>query len=184
MKGEKWKEAQDSDNQRGEDLFTRRVDEGEGGEGNYYVRTKSDVRTLFEMKPPRVKKMRLGQFASRYRKIKPKGCGFQSAKDKINPDTGVGPDSSERLFGDEHLMAPQSMQLTNGDVMVKRSGKNAVLHLRYDGKTGRHGKQVLWSSWRFLEEIRDQVVFETEDQMERRLEVFPLSKEEEEDDLV
>ena len=79
-------------------------------------------------------------------------------------------------------MAPQCMQLTNDDVMVKRSGKNAVLHFQYDGKTRRHGRQVLWSSWRFLEEIKDQDVAETEDQKERRLEVFPLSKEESEDD--
>ena len=178
-----WKEAQDSDSQREEVLFTSRADEEEGEEGNYYVRTKSDVRTLFEIKPPIMKKMRLGQFASRYRKIKPEGRGFQAAKDKIDPDTGVGPDSSERLFGDEHLMAPQCMQLTNGDIMVKRAGKNAVLHFQYDGKTRRHGKQVLWSSWQFLEEIREQAVVETEEQKERRLEVFPMSKEEEEDDL-
>ena len=114
--------------------------------------------------------------------MKPEGCGFQSARDKIDPDTGVGPDSLERVSGDEHLMAPQCMQLTNGDVMVKRVGKDAVLHFRYDGKTRRHGKQVLWSQWRFLEEIKGQDVVETEDQKERRLEVFPMSKEEEEDD--
>ena len=79
-------------------------------------------------------------------------------------------------------MAPQCMQLTNEVVMVKRSGKNAVLHLLNDGKTRRHGNQVLWSPWEFLEEIREQDEDVTEEQKNRRLEVFPMSKEEQEDD--
>ena len=41
---------------------------------------------------------------------------------------------------------------------------------------------MLWSSWMFLEKIRDQEVVESEEQRERRLEVFPMSKQEEEDD--
>lgn len=177
-----WKEAQDSDNQRGEVLFASQVDQREGEDGKNYVRTKSDIRILYEMRPAKLKNMVLGFFASSYRKIKPGGHGFQSAKDRINPGTGVGPDSSEKLVGDDHLMAPQCMELTNGDVMVKRSGKSAVLHFLYDGKTRRHGNQVLWSSWMFLEKIRDQEVVESEVQRERRLEVFPMSKQEEEDD--
>ena len=178
-----WKEAQDSDNQRGEILFASQAEEGEERR-KYYVRTKYDIRTLFEMKPPGVQNMLLGQFASEYRKIQKGGCGLQSAKDKIDPRTGLGPDSSDKLVGDEHLMAPQCMQLTNEDIMVKRSGKKAVLHFLYDGKTGRHGSQLLWSPWQFLEEIRDvnQDQVETEEQKKRRLEVFPMSKQEQEDD--
>ena len=197
-----WKGAEDSDSQRGEVIFaTRPVEgereiegegenEGEGGserEGEnekYYVRTKSDVRILYEMRPPPLSNMVLGYFASNYRRIKPGGNGLQAAKDKIDPATGLGPDSSDKVVGDEHLMAPQCMQLTNGDVMVKRSGKNAVLRLLFDGKARRHGNQVLWSPWQRLEEIRDQdqIQDETQEQKTRRLEVFPMSKEEEEDD--
>ena len=131
-----------------------------------------------------MKDMVLGYFASNYRRIKPGGCGLQAAKDKIDPSTGLGPDSSEKVVGDEYQMAPQCMQLTNEDVMVKRSGKNAVLHLLFDGKPRRHGSQLLWSPWQFLEEIRDenQDQDETEEQKRRRLEVFPMSKKEQEDE--
>ena len=178
-----WKEAQDSDNEKGEEIFASQAGEGEGEDGKYYVRTKSDVRTLYEMRPARMKNMVLGFFASNYRRIKPGRNGFQAAKDKIDPSTSLGPDSSAKLVGDKHLMAPQCMQLTNEVVMVKRSGKNAVLHLLYDGKTRRHGNQVLWSPWQFLEEIRDQDQDVTEEQKKRRLEVFPMSKEEQEDEF-
>ena len=179
-----WKEAQDSDNEKGEVIFASRAEEGEEGMRKYYVRTKSDVRTLYEMRPPRMKNMVLGYFASKYRRIQPGGCGLQSAKDKIDPATGLGPDSSDKTVGDEHLMAPQCMQLANEDVLVKRSGKNAVLHLLYDGRARRHGSQLLWKPWQFLEEIRDenQDQDETDEQKRRRLQVFPMSKEEEEDD--
>ena len=128
--------------------------------------------------------MVLGYFASAYRRIKPGGNGLQAAKDKIDPGTGLGPDSSEKVVGDGHLMAPQCMQLTNEDIMVKRSGKNAILHPLYDGRTRRHGSRLLWSPWQLLEQITDENQDEEEirDQKNRRLELFPMSKEEQEDD--
>ena len=131
-----------------------------------------------------MKNMVLGYFASNYRRIKPGGNGLQAARDKIDPSTGLGPDSSDKMVGDEYLMAPQCMQLANEDVMVKRSGKHAVLHLLFDGKARRHGSQLLWSPWQFLEEIgvENQDQDETEEQKRRRLEVFPMSKEEQEDE--
>ena len=176
-----WKDAQDSDNHRGEVLFESQAEEEEELERKY-VRTKFDVRILYEMRPLRMKNMVLGEFASKYRRIKPGGNGLQAAKDKIDPETGLGPDSSDKLVGENHLMAPRCMQLTNEDVMVKRSGKNAVLHLLYDGKARRHGNQLLWSPWQFLEEIKDQDQDETEEQRRRRHEVFPMSKEEQDED--
>ena len=176
-----WNAAQDRDNERGEVVFANQAEEGEEEDRNY-VRTKSDVRILYEMRPPRLRNMVLGFFASNYRRIQPGGNGLQAAKDSIDPGTGLGPDSSDKVVGDEYLMAPQCMQLTNGDVMVKRSGKNAVLHLLHDGKARKHGNQLLWIPWQFLEDIREQDGDVTEEQNRRRLEVFPMSKEEQEDD--
>ena len=59
-----WKEAQDIDNDRGEVIFSSRA--GEGEDRKYYVRAKSDVRTLYEMRPPRMKNMVLGQLAKAF----------------------------------------------------------------------------------------------------------------------
>ena len=177
-----WKEAQDSDNQRGDVIFANQAEEGEGEETKYYVRTKSDVRILYEMRPPSMRSMVLGFFASRYRRIKPGGHGLEAAKNKIDPSTGLGPDSTEKVHGDDDLMAPQCMQLTNEVVMVKRSGKDAVFHFLYDWKTRRHCSQVLWEPWQFLEEISDQDQGETEEQTRRRLEVFPMSQGEQDED--
>ena len=177
-----WKEAQDSDDQRGEIVFANQGGQGEGEGRRYYVRTKSDVRTLYEMRPPSMKNMVLGFFASRYRRIQQGGHGLEAARDKIDPSTGLGPDSTERGAGDDHLMAPQCMKLTNEVLMIKRSGRDAVLHFLYDGKARKHGNQVLWESWQFLEEIRDQDQDVTEQQTRTRLEVFPMSKEEQEYD--
>ena len=72
--------------------------------------------------------------------------------------------------------------LLNEVLMIKRSGRDAVLHFLYDGKARKHGNQVLWESWQFLEEIRDQDQDVTEQQTRTRLEVFPMSKEEQEYD--
>ena len=180
-----WKVAQDSDHHRGEIIFASQAgEEGEEEGSRNYVRTKSDVRTLYEMRPLRLHNMMLGQFASEYRMIKPGGNGLQSAKDKIDPGTGLGPDSSDEVIGDENLMAPQCMQLINEDIMAKRSGKKAILHLLYDGRTRRHGSQLLWTPWQFLEQIgnENQDQDETREQKNRRLEMFPMSKEEHKED--
>ena len=126
--------------------------------------------------------MVFGFFASNYRRMRPSGNGFEAAKNKIDPSTGLGPDSTEKIVGDDDLMAPQCMKLTNEVLMIKRSGRDAVLHFLYDGKARKHGNQVLWESWQFLEEIRDQDQDVTEQQTRTRLEVFPMSKEEQEYD--
>ena len=62
-------------------------DTNQGGEEDnrkYYVRAKSDVRILYEMRLPRMKNMAFGFFARRYRKIKASGNGYQVTKDRID----------------------------------------------------------------------------------------------------
>ena len=120
--------------------------------------------------------MPLGQLASEYRKIQAGGHGLESAREKIDPETGVGPASMSPVVGTEDQMAPICMQLTNGTVMQQRSGPKAVLHLLYSDAPGKHGNQLLWSPWRYLEDVgEDQQEEETDLQKNRRLAVFPMS---------
>ena len=178
-----WKEAKDSDNQNGEEVFEVEGEDENEENSKKYVRVKQDVRTLFEMRPDRLRSMKLGQFASEYRRIKPGGWGLQSAKDKIDPTTGLGPDSTDMVAGTTNEMAPQCMQLKNEEIMVKRAGKKAVLQLLYSGKASKHGNQVLWSSWQHLEEMTGaQEEEETTEQRNIRLQIFPCSVFEQCDD--
>ena len=62
-------------------------DASQGGEEDnkkYYLRAKSDVRILYEMRLPRMKNIVLGFFASRYRKVKASGNGYQVTKVRID----------------------------------------------------------------------------------------------------
>ena len=171
-----WKEAKDSDNQNGEEVFKVQGEDVNEEDTKTYVRVKQDVRTLYEMRPDGVQDMTLGQFASEYRRIKPGGNGLQAAKDKIDPTTGMGPDSTDMVAGTRNVTAPQCMQLKNEEVMVKRVGKKAALHLLYSGKASKHGNQLLWSCWQYLEEVTgDQEEEETEEQRNIRLQIFPTS---------
>ena len=171
-----WKEAKDSDNVNGEEVFEVQGDDETDEEKKKYVRVKQDVRTLYEMRPDGVGDMKLGQFASEYRRIQRGGNGLQSAKDKINPTTGMGPNSTDIVAGTRNQMAPQCMQLKNEDIMVKRVGEKAVLHLLYSGRAGKHGNQLLWSCWRHLEEVSGvQEEEETAEQRNVRLQIFPTS---------
>ena len=124
-KGDKvsWREAKDHDIQNGEDIFVNQDEEGEEDEDKGYVRSKSDVRRLYEARPENMRGMRLGQFAPEYREIQAGGCGLEAAKSKIESETDVGPDSDGRVIGEDNLAAPQCMRLSNGTVMQRRVGQ-------------------------------------------------------------
>ena len=167
-----WRDANDNDNLKGEEVFQA------GGEPiKYYARTEGDVRKLYENMPPVLKgRMVLGQFASDYRRIQAGGHGLESAKEKIDPETGVGPASTTPVVGTQNQAAPLCMELTNGTIMQMRSGSKAVLRLLYSGAPGRHGNHLLWSPWKYLEDVSgDQEVEESDLQKETRLSIFPLS---------
>ena len=171
-----WKRATDSDNHNGEEVFEVEEDDENEENKKKYVRVKQDVRTLYEMRPDGMRDMTLGQFASEYRRIKAGGNGLQSAKDKIDHTTGLGPDSTDMVAGTRNQIAPQCMQLKNEQIMVRRDGRKAVLHLLYSGKGSNHGNQLLWSCWQYLEEVTGvQEEEETAEQRNTRLQIFPTS---------
>ena len=175
-KGEKvsWRKAKDHDIQREEDIFVNQ--EAEENEYKGYVRSKGDVRRLYEARPEKMSGMRLGQFAAEYREIQAGGNGLESAKSKIDAETDVGPDSDGRVIGMENLAAPQCMKLSNGVVMQRRTGQPAVLHLLHSGAPGRFGHKLLWEPWQYLEDVTgNQVDEETVNQKNTRLAIFPMS---------
>ena len=68
------------------------------------------------------------------------------------------------------------MMLQNGKIMKKRTEGKAVPLLLFAGRLGRHGNQLMWSAWEYLEDLtgqQDEV--ETVEQKRIRLQVFPLS---------
>ena len=177
-KGDKlsWREAQDHDIQRGDDIFVNLDEVDEEDEDKGYIRSKSDVRRLYEVRPEKMRGMRLGQFASEYREIQVGGNGLDAAKSKIDSETDVGPDSDGRVIGEDNLVAPQCMQLSNGTVMQRRVGQPAVLHLLYSGALGRFGHQLLWEPWQYLEDVTgNQADEETIQQKNTRFAIFPMS---------
>ena len=135
-----WRGAKDSDDHNGEEVF-------ENDERRKYVRTVSDVRTLYEYRPERLSRMVLGEFASRYRLLKPSGHGFESVKNSINEATSVGPDSDHLVAGTRETAAPESMMLANGKLMKRREDVNAVPNLFYSGCSSKYMNQLMWHPW-------------------------------------
>ena len=130
-----WKEAQDKDEQKGEEIFT-------SAEGKRYIRSDGDIRNLFEMRPPPMGPMPLGQFASEFVLRRPGQNGYENARSSIDEESLIGPATEQEVAGARDVFLPQCMQLSNGGIMTRRKtglNKNrrqffqAVLKLRYRG---------------------------------------------------
>ena len=121
--------------------------------------------------------MRLGQLACEYRLLKPSGCGFESTKNSIDEETGLGPNSLDLVAGTSNTFAPKAMRLTNDKIMKRRTDNKAVPHLLFSGLMSKYGSQLMWGPWQNLEEITGQQdESETEEQQRTRLQLFPLSR--------
>ena len=164
-----WRSAQDSDNQNGETVFQGEMEE-------LYVRQHSDIRILYENLPERARAMVLGQLLSQYKLLWPSDNGFARARESIDDVTKVGPDSDQRVAGTPEIAAPQTILLANGKIMKRRTYGIAVPLILPSGFIGKLGNQLMWTPWRFLEDVTgDQDDEETEVQRQIRLEVFPRS---------
>ena len=150
-------------------------------DGKPYTRTTGDVRVAYEGRPDAANSMCLLQFASQYRVIKQnrekqKQEAYEKTVGEIDPNSNVGPGSSDSIAGDYNSVATTSMRLRDGRIMVKRQGTNAVPRLLYSGAVNKYTNMLLFEPWRELEAIRcAQRDLETGQQRQRRLELFPLS---------
>ena len=164
-----WRSAVDSDNHNGESVF-------ETVESRSYVRTSSDVRIQYENRAEDMNEMVLGELASKYRILKPSGHGYEKAKSSINEETLIGPLTDQLVAGTSNVAAPETMMLKNGKIMKRRQDVEAVPILLFSGCSSEFGNELMWSSWRKLEEVTGiQEGQETEQQKKTRLQVFPLS---------
>ena len=159
----------DSDNHNGESVF-------ETVESRSYVRTSSDVRIQYENRAEDMNEMVLGELASKYRILKPSGHGYEKAKSSINEETLIGPLTDQLVAGTSNVAAPETMMLKNGKIMKRRQDVEAVPILLFSGCSSEFGNELMWTSWRKLEEVTGiQEGQETEQQKKTRLQVFPLS---------
>ena len=165
-----WRNASDNENQNDEEVFAN-------AEGNLYVRTNSDMRKLYEGRPPAVREMRLGQFASEYRLLSESDHGYEKTKNSINSETKIGPSTRDAIVGVAGGYAPQSMMVKGEKILKRReNGANAVLHFLYSGILDRYGGQLLWTPWDQLENVKgDQDENEMLSQSRVKLSLFPMS---------
>ena len=162
-----WRDATDSDNIRGELLF-------ESENEKEYVRTESDVRVLYELRPNALNAMPLGQFAAEYAILHRTWDGYERALNSVNPDTCLGPESTCKIAGSE-LYAPHCFKLSNQKIMKRRETKSILMFQSNDSTDG-YLSELLWSKWTKLEEVTgEQDEEETQEQKQTRLDVFPLS---------
>ena len=168
---QRWRGARDQD-EEGEIFLNR--------DGRPYVRTNSDIRVAYEGRPDAADSMCLLQFATQYRVLEQsQERHYREAYEKtvaeIDPFSNVGPNSSESIAGNFNRMAPNSMRLRHGTVMVKRKGVNAVPHLLYSGAVNRFSNMLLLQPWRELETIQcGQGDLESDQQRQTRLDLFPM----------
>ena len=99
-----WKEAQDSDEHKGEEIFITPM-------GKQYVRSDGDVRKLFEVRPPPMARMPLGQFASEFRLLNPSVHGYEKAKSTIDEGSLLGPATEQKVAGTIEVFLPTCMML-------------------------------------------------------------------------
>ena len=164
-----WRQAVDSDNHSGDSVF--QVD----GSDSTFVRSNNDIRVLYEKLPATMKIMCLGQVLKEYILLHPSKNGYESARDSINEETQVGGDSEGVVAGTD-VATPQAIKLTDGRILKRRQGVDAVPLLLHTGTIGRHGNQLLFKPWEYLEDITGtQEEEETQDQRTRRLQIFPCS---------
>ena len=164
-----WREAQDSDTHKGEEIYST--------EEKLYVRSDGDYRKLYEAIPPtlRLKGLTLGQFATEYARLHPSWCGYENARSKIAEESQIGPLTRRRLAGAVNEFLPQCMMLTNETVMRIREEQVALVQV-YTPLTTRYSSQLLWSPWQELEEVTgEQDLLETDSQKSTRLTVFPMN---------
>ena len=161
-----------------------------------YIRSTSDVRVLYELRPDSMRDMSLAQFAVQYYVLWPsredhRTTTYQQTVAAIDPVTKVGPDSSHLIAGSPIFSAaPVSMKLRNEKVMVKRKrDEDAVPQLLYSGALTKYANNVLFNPFTQRESIdATREEFETDNEKETRLELFPmgvftkLEEEEEEED--
>ena len=89
----------------------------------------------------------------------------------------MGQNSSDLVAGTIDTFAPKAMRLANGKLMRRRIDEQAVPHLLFSGLMSRHGSELMWTPWQYLEEITgNQDEKETAKQQRTRLQIFPLSK--------
>ena len=159
-----WNLEEENDNNDNED------------QGKGCIRSKNDVRILYEAWPDNMNGKRLGHLAAKYRETQAGGHGLARAQGKIDLGTGVRPDSDARVIGEDNLAAPTCIRISNGTVMQRRVEKLAVLHLLYSRASGRFGHEMLWHQWQFLEHVRgNQGDDESVQKKNLRLAIFPLS---------
>ena len=164
-----WRQAVDSDNHSGDSVF--HVD----GSESMYVRSNNDFRVVYEKLPATMKIMCLGQLLKEYMLLYPSRNGYESARNSINEETQVGGDSEGVVAGTD-VATPQAIKLTDGRILKRRQGVNAVPLLLHNGTISRHGNQLLFEPWQYLEDITGtQEEEETQDQRNRRLQIFPCS---------
>ena len=165
-----WKNASEKDDMNDEEVFAN-------AEGRFYVRTNSDMRKLFEGRPPIMKGMSFGQLASEYRLLKESEHGYEKTKNSINSETRVGPNTRDVIVGAAGGYAPQSMMVKGEKILKRReNGLKAVPHFLYSGRLDRYGNQLLWTPWDQLECVSgEQDENETPDQSRVRLLLFPMS---------
>ena len=167
----KWRDANDNDEVRGEEVFVSQPG------GKSYVRRDTDIRVLYEGRPEQMRGMRLGQLASEYRLLKRTHKETEAIRSKIDDQTRLGPPSSSLVAGTEETLAPQAMMMANGRIMAKRNNDSkAVIHLLLHGTTSKYVNCLLWSPWQQLEDIAtNQEEEETDDQKNTRLAIYPMS---------
>ena len=136
-----------------------------------FIVTNGDLRKLYLKRPPRMEPMTFAEFViTYYRKT-----SRQEAV--IEPNSGVGEDSSELVVGGGNLRAPKSMKLSNNIIMKRRSNKSKLVPLLLQCNTlDNYGERMLFQPWRSFEElVEGQEEEDKEQQKQNRLKIFPMS---------
>ena len=108
---------------------------------------------LYEERPEQAWPMSLGQLATEYRLLKPSDRGFEKAKNSIDEESNVGPNSKDLVAGSSDVFAPMTLRLRSGKLMKRKTDRKSVPHLQFFGCTSKHGNQLMWEPWQNLEDV-------------------------------
>ena len=138
--------------------------------GESFVITNGDYRKLYMKRPPSLEAMTLAQFLISYYRM------TASQQAIIDPQTGVGKETTEVIVGGGEMMLPMFMRLSNGINMKKRSDPSKMVPLLLHNRDiDDYGNRLLFQPWRNVEElVQDQTDDDKRIQRQNCLAIFPM----------
>ena len=138
--------------------------------GDSFIISNGDLKKLYMKRPPSMEALTFAQFVVSYYRMNPRQPAI------IDPQTGVGKETTELIVGGADMTLPMYMRLSNGIIMKKRSDPSKMVPvLLQNREIYDYGSRLLFQPWRNVGElVEDQSDDDKRTQKQNCLAIFPM----------